>query len=421
MRSSREGVAPFAVSVPDSELDDLRARLAATRWPEGVPGSGWDYGTDVDWLRALCEYWADEFDWRAQEAVLNEWPQVLVRVGNRDVHCVHVPGVGPDPMPLVATHGWPSTFFEFHKIIGPVTDPAALRRRRCRRVPSWCRHSPATGSPTRRRVRFRCRAGGRRLGRAHGHARLRRFGSHGGDWGSAVTTALGARHPERMIGLHLTMAAPPVDPAALRPQRVWWDDLQQYRDREWGYVHLQRTKPQTPSFAFTDSPVGLAAWILEKWWRWSDFEDEHGSADLLRACTRDELLTTVIFYWVTARSARRCACTASRSGRGPRSAATAHRRPDRSLGVPATECTAAELVEPWYDLRHYTVTERGGHFPASRIPTRSVRELRDFFRPLRRGWTRGRPRPSPIRARPPRRRGARPAPSRRASPARRRS
>ena len=110
----------------------------------------------------------------------------------------------------------------------------------------------------------------------------------------------GARHPERMIGLHLTMAAPPVDPATLTPeQRVWWDELQRYREREWGYVHLQRTKPQTPAFALTDSPAGLAAWILEKWWRWSDCEDEHGGRDLLRAYTRDELLTTVTIYWVT--------------------------------------------------------------------------------------------------------------------------
>jgi microsomal epoxide hydrolase len=231
----RDGVAPFAVSVADSELDDLRARLAATRWPEAVPGSGWDYGTDVDWLRALCEYWADRFDWRAQESVLNEWPQVLVRVGNRDVHCVHVPGVGPDPVPLVATHGWPSTSFEFHKVIGPLTDPARFGGVADDAfslvVPSLpgfgfsdAPAEPGFGAAQVADVWVELMA-------ALGYAR---FASHGGDWGSAVTTALGARHPERMIGLHLTMAAPPVDPAALTPaQRVWWDELQQYRDREW--------------------------------------------------------------------------------------------------------------------------------------------------------------------------------------------
>jgi microsomal epoxide hydrolase len=375
-------IRPFTVEIPRSELDDLRARLAATRWPEPAPGRGWDYGTDVDWLRALCEYWADGFDWRTQEAVLNEWPQVLVRVGDRDVHCVHVPGTGPDPMPLVATHGWPSTTFELHKVIGPLTDPAAYGGDAGDAfslvVPSLPGYGfsaapaePGFGAPQVADVWVELMA-------ALGYDR---FASHGGDWGSAVTTALGARHPERMIGLHLTMAAPPVDPAALTPsQRAWWDELQQYRDREWGYVHLQRTKPQTPAFALTDSPAGLAAWILEKFHAWSDCD-----GDVAKRFTNDELLTNIMFYWATetANSSVRLYCETMRAGKFP---PTGFR-----VEVP-TGCAlfAKEIVRPpraWvektYNVQRWSRFASGGHFAAMEEPQALVEDIRAFFRPLR--------------------------------------
>ena len=214
-----------------------------------------------------------------------------------------------------------------------------------------------------------------------------RFASHGGDWGSAVTSALGARHRDRMIGLHFTMLAPPIDVATLTPeQRAWWDDLQRYRDREWGYVHLQRTKPQTPAVGLTDSPAGLAAWILEKWWRWSDCADDDGVRDLSRAYTRDELLTNVTIYWLTR--------TIGPSMRmyyesfGPASQIAQPARIDVPTGVSLFRDPNAPpraLVEPWYDLRSYRTVERGGHFPALENPDALVRELRDFFRPLRAG------------------------------------
>jgi len=380
---------PFTVHVSDAELDDLRARLAATRWPDPIPGAGWDYGTEVEWLRALCEYWADGFDWRAQEARLNEWPQYLVPVGEAevlDVHCVHVAGVGPDPLPLVATHGWPSTSFEMHKIIGPLTDPASHGGDPADAFSLVVPSLPGYG--------FSAAPAARGVGVAQVADRwvelmaalgYDRFGAHGGDWGAAVTTELGARHPSHMIGLHLTMAPAPIDPSTLTPaQLAWWDEVQRYRDREWGYVHLQRTKPQTPAFALNDSPAGLAAWVLEKWWRWSDCEDERGTRDLLRVYTRDELLTTVTIYWVTR--------TIGPSMRmyfesfGPGSTIAPPHRIDVPTGLSLFRDPNApprELVEPWYDLRHYSVTERGGHFPALENPDAVVRELRDFFRPLR--------------------------------------
>jgi pimeloyl-ACP methyl ester carboxylesterase len=377
---------PFVIEIPDEDLEDLRRRLGETRWPAAIPGTGWEYGTDVAWLRELCAYWRDGFDWRAQERVLNAWPQALVTVDGLDIHCVHVEGRGPDPIPLVATHGWPSSFFEMHKIIGPLTDPAGHGGDAADAfhlvvpsLPGYGFSSPPTEPGVgAARVADLWVALMDRLGYA-------RFGSHGGDWGSAVTTALGAAHPDRMIGLHFSMLSPPVDPAALNDeQRDWWEALQRYRDREWGYVHLQRTKPQTPAFALDDSPAGLAAWILEKWWRWSDCADEAGTRDLLSSYTRDELLTTVSIYWLTRSigpSMRMYYETFGTGGVIPPAA-----RIDVPTGVALFKDPNApprELIEPWYDLRRFTTIGRGGHFPALENPTALVEEIRAFFRPLR--------------------------------------
>jgi len=378
---------PFLIEIPDEDLEDLRRRLGQTRWPAAIPGTGWEYGTDVAWLRELCAYWRDGFDWRAQERVLNAWPQALVAVDGLDIHCVHVEGRGPDPIPLVATHGWPSSFFEMHKIIGPLTDPAShggdpadAFHLVVPSLPGYGFSSPPTEPGVgAARVADLWVALMDQLGYA-------RFGSHGGDWGSAVTSALGAAHPDRMIGLHFSMLSPPVDPASLTSeQRHWWEALQRYRDREWGYVHLQRTKPQTPAFALNDSPAGLAAWILEKWWRWSDCADEAGTRDLLSAYTRDELLTTVSIYWLTRSigpSMRMYYETFGAGGVIPPAA-----RIDVPTGVALFKDPNApprELIEPWYDLRRFTTIGRGGHFPALENPTALVEEIRAFFRPLRR-------------------------------------
>lgn len=380
------GVRRFRIDVADAELDELRRRLVATRWPEPIPGTGWEYGCDVAWLRELCAYWRDGFDWRAQEARLNAWPHFLVDVDGFDLHCVHVRGRGPDPIPLVATHGWPSSFFEMHKLIGPLTDPERhggdARDAFHLVVPSL----PGYGFSSAPRERG---VGAARVAdlwvelmAALGYER---FAAHGGDWGSAVSTALGARHPERMIGLHVTMLMVPIDAAALVPeQREWWDEALRYRDREWGYVHLQRTKPQTPAFALNDSPAGLAAWILEKWWRWSDCADERGERDPLRVFTRDELLTNLTIYWVTRTIGPSLRMYYESFGPG-----STLSQPAR-IGVPTgvslfNEPIAPprELLEPWYELRRYTRTARGGHFPALENPDALVREIREFFRPLR--------------------------------------
>jgi microsomal epoxide hydrolase len=378
--------APFTIDVPDEVLVDLRARLEATRWPATLPGVGWDDGTDVDWLRELCEYWRDGYDWRACERSLNELPNVTVDVDGVGVHAVHAPGVGPDPLPLVITHGWPSTFYEMHKVMGPLSDPAAYGGDPADAFHVVAPSLPGYGfssAPTTRGFHT-----GRvadlwvQLMDALGYER---FGSHGGDWGSAVTTGLASRHPERLVGIHLSMLAPPVDEATLTDEeRAWWDGVKRYRDAEWGYVHLQRTKPQTASFALNDSPVGLAAWILEKWWRWSDIEDDRGRRDPYRAYTQDELLTTVMLYWVTGTIG-----SSMRLYRETFGAGSVINQPAR-ITVPTGVATfneanraRRELAEPYYDIVRWVDVEHGGHFPAMENPDALVAELRAFFRPLR--------------------------------------
>jgi pimeloyl-ACP methyl ester carboxylesterase len=368
-------IQPFTISVPDAVLEDLARRLDATRWPNTLPNADWDYGTDVDVLRALVDHWRHRFDWRAQETLLNRFPQFMVELGDAKVHCIWARAQGRRVpiMPLVLTHGWPSTFYELTAVVEPLTRAGFDVV-----VPSL----PGYGfsSPPDRRgfgagqvadlwVLLMAKLG------------YSRFGSHGGDWGSAVTTALGARHPEKLIGLHVNMLAPPVDPAKLSDEeRAWWQGVLDYRDREWGYVHLQRTKPQTASFALTDSPVGLAAWLLEKWWRWSDIEDHAGQRELSRRYSKDQLLTTIMLYWVTGSigpSMRMYYETFARGNQIPQPP-----RIEVPLGVAAfkeANRVPRQLAEPYYNVVRWEVIDEGGHFPGLENPVRLAREIVEFF------------------------------------------
>jgi pimeloyl-ACP methyl ester carboxylesterase len=377
---------PFQVQVDDTAITDLHERLDRTLWPQTIPGSGWDYGTDVDWLRDLCGYWRHGYDWRAQEAAVNAYDQYLVDIDGVRVHCIHAPSEVPGAMPLVLTHGWPSSFVEMLDIIEPLRNPAAYggdpRDAFHVVVPSLPGYGFSSQPVERGWNAARVASAWVELMAAFGYER---FASHGGDWGSAVTTALGAGHAERMIGLHFAMMAPPIDVASLTAEeRVWWDDLAAYRDAEWGYVHLQRTKPMTPAIGLTDSPAGLAAWILEKWWRWTDCADEHGVRDPYRRFTRDQLLTNVSVYWFT-----RTIGSSLRMYYETFSAGSKITQP-AFIDVPTGAAFFNEpnrpprrFVEPWYDLRRYVTIDDGGHFPAIENPTALVGELRTFFRTLR--------------------------------------
>lgn len=373
---------PFRIDVDEAVIDDLRRRLARTRWPDALPGASWDYGTDLDYARALCAYWRDEYDWREHESRLNALPQYRAEIDGLGIHFVHCPGRGPAPLPLILTHGWPSSFYEMHKVIGPLSDPASHGADPEDAFDVVVPSLPGYGFSDRPRER------GFDTNRvADVWARLmvevlgyERFGAQGGDWGAAVNTGLGTRHSERLIGLHYNMLAPPIDEATLSPEdRAWWEEVKAYRAQEWGYVKLQSTKPQSLAFGLEDSPSGLAAWIVEKWRRWSDCD-----GDVERVYTKDELLTNITIYWVTH--------TIASSMRlyfesfGPMTGPPSYSGVEVPTGVAACKEVnrpPRALCEPHFDIQRFTVMERGGHFPAMENPEALVDEIRAFFRPLR--------------------------------------
>ncbi len=373
---------PFRIDVPEPVLADLRRRLAETRWPDAVVGAGWDYGTDLEYARELADYWRESFDWRAQERFLNSLPQFRAEIDGLGIHFVHAKGAGPAPLPLVLTHGWPSSFYEMHKLIGPLSDPAAHGGDPADAFDVVVPSLPGFGFSDRPRERGVDAARiadlwVRLMVEELGYAR---FGAQGGDWGAAVNTDLAVRHPERLIGVHYNMLSPPIDESALTPeQRRWWEEVKAYRSEEWGYVHLQSTKPQSLAFGLNDSPAGLAAWIVEKWRRWSDCD-----GDLESVFTKDELLTNITIYWVTNTIGSSVRLYFETFGSAP--------VPPVYSGVHVPTGVAAfnevnrpprELCEPHFDIQRFTVMERGGHFPAMENPADLVDEVRAFFRPLR--------------------------------------
>jgi pimeloyl-ACP methyl ester carboxylesterase len=387
---TEDAVTPWRIEVPDAEIDALQTALARTRWPDQLDGAGWDYGTERSYLERLSAYWADGFDWRTQEAALNELPHYRTAVDGLGIHFVHQPGTGPDPLPLVLTHGWPSSFFEWHKVVGPLTDPAAYGG-----DPADAFHVVAPSMPG---------YGFSDIPRARGMSPRRiaslwvplmerlgyeRFAAHGCDWGAHVTALLGLGHPDHVVGIHmggwLSLAAPG-PPATTDEERQYDARYEYWRTAEAGYGMIQGTKPQSLGYGLTDSPAGLAAWIVEKWRRWSDC-----GGDVETVFSRDELLTNISIYWFTRtiNSANRLYYENARDpvhlGAGERVRPPAgflfERRidqPEPNLGVPPR--SRAEAI---HDVRRWTVAEHGRHFPALETPALFVEEVRAFFRDLR--------------------------------------
>ena len=375
----------FRVHVEDAVLEDLRGRLEGTRLPDQIPGSGWRYGTDVAYMRELVRYWRTAYDWRAHEAQLNALPHFKAEVDGIDLHFVHVRSKEPGALPLVMTHGWPGSVYEFMDVIGPLTDPAAHGGDAADAfhlvLPSMpgyafssAPRSPGMGVDSVAGVVAKLMD---RLG-------YERYGAQGGDWGSAVAAWLARDHPDRVVGIHLNMVGggPPQgldDPEAGIPD---WE-LRRYRERsEWwrgenAYGNIQGTKPLTLAYALNDSPAGLAAWIVEKFRAWSDC-----GGDVERSFTKDQLLTNIMLYWVTGSmpSAVRLYYESRRSGR----------RPDRVEVPTAVAVFPGEIffsprkwVETRYNVAQWTEMPRGGHFAAMEEPELFVEDVAKFFRGLR--------------------------------------
>lgn len=372
---------PFRLEASDEELADLHTRLRNTRWPDAEPVDDWTQGTPLAYLQQLCAYWADGYDWRERERRLNAWPQYRAVVDGLGIHVLHAASPEPDAMPLVLTHGWPGSIVEFHKVLGPLTDPVAHGGEAGDAFEVVCPSLPGFGfsdKPT------ETGWGTERIARAWAQL-MDEFGfdhyvAQGGDWGSAVTTALARADPDHCAGIHLNMAI------AL-PGEDDLDDLtgaeeealagfEHYRRWDSGYARQQSTRPQTLGYGLVDSPVGQAAWILEKFWAWTD-NDGHPE-DVL---TRDELLDNVMLYWLPAAAAS-SARLYWESFAAPPAAVAA----PTGISVFPREIfrTSRRWAERRFsDLRYFNEVDRGGHFAAFEQPERFVAEVRAAFRTMR--------------------------------------
>jgi epoxide hydrolase len=386
---SSDEVAPFRIEVPQDILGDLRARLAGTRWPEAETVADWSQGVPLGYLRELCRHWADGYDWRATEARLNRLPQFRTQIDGLGIHLLHVRSPHPDALPLVMTHGWPGSVVEFLKVIGPLTDPTA--------------HGGDAGDafhlviPSLPGYGFSDRPtqpgwGVERIAGAWAElmARLgyRRYGAQGGDWGTSVSTAIAQLDPEHVAGIHLAPPLAPPDPATFDDltdrERAALASLEQAAEWESGYSQEHATRPQTIGYALVDSPAALCAWIVEKFWAWTDHDGR-----LESVLTRDELLDNVMLYWLP--------------GTGASSARLyweSIRQVNRWISGPVTDTVAVptgcsifpkELQRPsrrwaarrFLDIRWWNEPDRGGHFAAFEQPELFVNEVRAFFRLVR--------------------------------------
>ena len=374
---------PFEIHVAAAVLDDLRARLDATRWPDEIDGAGWTMGSDLAYMKELAAYWRDGYDWQEQERRLNALPQFRAEIDGLGIHFVHIEGKGPDPFPLIVSHGWPGSFFEMYKIAGPLTDPAAHGGDPADAfhlvVPSLIGYgfSDASREPGMTTHRM-AELFGTLMIDTLGYDR---FGAQGGDWGSAVTSSLAEQYPANVAGIHLNLvigrmarlageaASPEVE--AYRAEMARW-----VRD-ESAYSITQGTKPQTLSYALNDSPVGLAGWIVEKWRAWSDCD-----GDVERSYTKDELLTNVMIYWVT--QTINSSVRLYRENRGEFGRTGRIETPTAVAMFPKEiSHPPRSLVERGYNVQQWTEMPRGGHFAAMEEPELLVEDVRAFFRGLR--------------------------------------
>jgi len=384
--ASDGNIRPFKIEISPADLDDLQRRLAHTRWPEAIV-QDWSDGTDLAYLRELVTYWRTLFDWRAQEARLNAFPQFLVSVAGQDVHVLHVRGRGPAPLPLIVSHGWPGSFVEMIDLVPRLADPERFggdpRDAFDVVVPSLPGYGfserPTAPGTTPALIADRWAELMTLLG-------YERFGAQGGDWGSAISAYLGVAHPERVVGVHLNYVMRAFLPsrsalgATEHPEETtYFDSVDRWYAAEGGYSHLQGTKPQTLAYALTDSPAGLAAYIVEKFRTWSDCD---GSIE--RVFSKDTLLMNIAIYWFTQTIGSSLHLYWERQ-RAPIQGPRVPPRVPFALAAFPKELTTPprRLLERVFRVEQYTAMPRGGHFAALEQPERLAADIAAFFRPLR--------------------------------------
>jgi pimeloyl-ACP methyl ester carboxylesterase len=381
-------IQPYTVHVPDETLLDLQDRLARTRWPDEVEGAGWDYGFPLEKLRRLVSYWRSGFNWRSMELRINAFPNFLTDVDGMHIHFIHRRGQGPNPIPLLITHGWPSTFYEMLDLVDLLTDPASHAGDPADAFDVVVPSVPGHGFSDRpEQPGFEDRRAAGLLVKLMEGLGYSRFASHASDLGASISGLMCLDYPEKIIGYHTTSPGNPSpyiekdDPSITRAERDYLTLKEQWSREEYGYGHLLGSRPQTIAYALNDSPAGLAAWILEKWQVWTD-----SHLDLEDRFNRDDLLAQVTIYWVTQtiNSANRYYYEGRNTrwpGPGERalvphgvalSATQANERPPR------------EYVERLFpDIRQWVELPRGGHFVAMEEPGLLAGAIRSFFRLLR--------------------------------------
>ena len=384
-------IRPYTVNIPQPALDDLRSRLARTRWPDEVDGAGWDYGANLAYMRELMKYWETGFDWRREERAMNALPHFRAQVDGAGIHFIHARGRGPAPMPLLVTHGWPSSFVEMLEIIPLLADPGAHGGDPADAFDVVVPSVPGFGfsdRPGRGMTRSRVAALWARLMGGLGYPR---YAAHGNDIGAVISGWLAYDFPERLIALHTMM---PGFPSAVigedtqplsAAERAYAEVQARWMREEAGYNAIQETRPQTLAYGLHDSPAGLAAWIVEKWRAWTD-----PAGEVERYFSRDLLLANVTLYWVTE--------TANAANRSYYERARETRAITERIAVPTGVALSTEAVQRapreraergYADIRRWTEFPRGGHFMAAEEPALLAAELREFFRPFRDASGRG--------------------------------
>jgi pimeloyl-ACP methyl ester carboxylesterase len=379
----------FRIDIPEAELDDLRRRLRHTRWPEPETVEDRSQGVPLAYLQDLCRSWAEEYDWRNAEARLNALPQFRTEIDGVGIHFLHARSPHADALPLVMTHGWPGSIVEFLKVIGPLTDPTSHGGEASDAFHVVCPSPPGFGfsdKPSRtgwgiERIADSWIELMARLGYV-------RYGAQGSDWGTSISTLIGQRDRDHVVGIHLTPPLAPADPATLSDltvrEREALEDLERAAEWDSGYSTEHATRPQTIGYALVDSPVALAAWIVEKFWAWTDHD-----GDLERVITRDELLDNVMLYWLprAGASSARLYWESIRQVNAWISGAVTD-----TVDVP-TGCSIfpKELQRPsrrwaakrFLDIRYWSEPACGGHFAAFEQPKLFVEDVRGFFRLVR--------------------------------------
>lgn len=372
---------PYQIHVPDAVLKDLRSRLEYTRWPEQLPGAAWDYGANLAYIRELCDYWRTAYDWRLHEGHLNRHPGFLCEVDGVDLHFWHIKGTGPSPFPLLLIHGWPGSIFEFDFLIDRLTNPAAHGGRAEDAFDLVIPALPGFGFGGKPRERG---WGISRIAAAFDTLMTRelgypRYGVQGGDWGGIISAKMASAHATNIAGAHLNfvIAPPPAQPTDEDRAAIAARDA--FQAGETGYSNVQGTKPDSLTIGQSDSPAGLAAWVVEKFHAWGDHP-----GDLEATFPKDILLTNLMFYWApesTASSAR---------------IYYEARRDPGAFMYPKVEVPTGAAVfpkEPWrvprswaeqrFNITRWTELPKGGHFAALEQPALLSREIVEFFRTVR--------------------------------------